>query len=285
MKNIVKILLVGGLAFGLIACDKHDKMDDLVHVGEMAPQVNWTVPNTVVSAGSDVAFSVQYYTTDKSPISHLEVWYNINEIEAKTVSAPWVVSKSWTVAAEAVKEIRISTLIQTFEHNPDNWNEKERAYKFTDAFNTSPTLGRVAWTGKEYADEKVNTNFGPNFMQTFKDSLETYLMDPANHLAAYKDFKNLLLTDSAATVDLFMPYDTISFDENSQTDFNHFKGDTVPQPLKDYFEKLTFKDLISNSTGELIINYSRNYSLDAQMRCLDEKGTPGLASMTTITLN
>ncbi len=285
MKNIFKILLVGGVALGCMACDKHDKIDDLVYVGEMAPHVNWTVPNTVVSAGSDVAFSVQYYTTAEAPLSHLELWYNVDEIEAKTVSAPWVISKAWTVASEAVVERRISQLIQTYEHNEANWNTKERAYKFLGSFETSPTLARVAWNGVDYSDDKVKTNFGENFMQEFKDSLENYLMDPENHLAAFKDFKNLLKTDSVATVELFNPYVTESYDPNSDSNYSHFVDNTVPQPLKDYFEKLTFRDIISNSTGDLVITYSRNYSLDAQLRCLDEKGTAGLATMTTITLN
>ena len=63
MKTL-KYLALGLIGLAFVACDKHDKMDDLVHVGEMAPQVHWTIPNTVVSACSDVAFSVQYYTTE-----------------------------------------------------------------------------------------------------------------------------------------------------------------------------------------------------------------------------
>ena len=88
MKKL-KYLMLGLLGVFAVACDKHDKMDDLVLVGEMAPQVHWTIPNTVVSAGSDVAFSVQYYTTEEeTPISHLEVWYDVHETVSKNVSAP-----------------------------------------------------------------------------------------------------------------------------------------------------------------------------------------------------
>ncbi len=285
MKNIVKILLAMLLILPFAACDKHDKMDDLVFVGEMAPQVHWTIPGTVVTAGTDVAFSVQYYTTTESPISHLEVWYNVTETETKTVSAPWVTSKAWTVASEKVVERRISQKIAEYAHNDTTWNAKERAFKFDDAFPTSNTLGRVAWGGKEYSDEKVAANFGETFAQDFKDSLYNYLMDKANHVAAYNDFKKLVETDSIAEADLFLPFDSIAYDENSDTDYHQFKGDTVPAGLKEYFEKMTFKQIISNAAGDVIINYSRGYSLDAQLRCLDEKGTPGLTQTITITLN
>ena len=92
--------MFGLLALVFASCDKHDNMDDIVHVGEMAPHVHWTIPNTVVTAGSDVAFSVQYYTTEEEyPISHLEVWYDIHETVSKNVSAPWVVSTPYTVAS------------------------------------------------------------------------------------------------------------------------------------------------------------------------------------------
>ena len=65
MKCNLKYLMFGLLALVFASCDKHDNMDDIVHVGEMAPHVHWTIPNTVVTAGSDVAFSVQYYTTEE----------------------------------------------------------------------------------------------------------------------------------------------------------------------------------------------------------------------------
>ena len=116
----LKYLTLGLIGLAFVACDKHDKMDDLVHVGEMAPHVHWTVPNTVVSAGSDVAFSVQYYTTEEEAlISHLEVWYDVHETVSKNVSAPWVVSTPYTVASEVSNIQRISTCIKKFDHNED----------------------------------------------------------------------------------------------------------------------------------------------------------------------
>ena len=276
--------MFGLLALVFASCDKHDNMDDIVHVGEMAPHVHWTIPNTVVTAGSDVAFSVQYYTTEEEyPISHLEVWYDIHETVSKNVSAPWVVSTPYTVASEVSNVQRISTCIKRFEHNEDNYNEKERAYKFDDAFPTSNTLGRVKWSGAEYSEDKLVANFGENFAQNFKDSLYNYLI--SNPDAAYKDFAKLVSTDSIWNATLFAPYKTTSFDENSQTNYDHFVNHEIPAPLDSLFQALSFDQIIDDGKGNLNISYSRGYLINAQLKCLDTKGTAGLTKLTTINLN
>ena len=283
MKNL-KYLMLGLLGLVVVACDKHDKMDDLVYVGEMAPQVHWTIPNTVVTAGSDVAFSVQYYTTEEeTPISHLEVWYDIHETVNKNVSAPWVVSTPYTIASEVSNIQRISTCIKKFEHKEENYNSVERAYKFEDAFPTSNTLGRVKWSGSEYTDDKLAANFGENFAQNFKDSLYNYLV--SNPDAAYKDFAKLVATDSIWNAELFAPYKMTSFDENSQTNYDHFVDHVIPAPLDSLFQTLSFEDLIDDGKGGLSISYSRGYLINAQLKCVDAKGTAGLTKMTVITLN
>ena len=284
MKYNLKYLMFALLALVFASCDKHDNMDDIVHVGEMAPHVHWTVPNTVVSAGSDVAFSVQYYTTEEDyPISHLEVWYDVHETVSKNVSAPWVVSTPYTIASEISTIQRISTCIKRFEHNEDNYNTKERAYKFEDGFPTSNTLGRVTWGGAEFSEDKVVVNFGENFMQNFKDSLYNYLV--SNPDAAYKDFAKLVSTDSIWNADLFAPYKTTSFDENSQTSYDHFVNHEIPAPLDSLFKALSFAEIIDDGKGNLNISYSRGYLINAQLKCIDTKGTAGLTKLTEITLN
>jgi hypothetical protein len=284
MKYNLKYLMFGLFAFAFASCDKHDKMDDLVHVGEMAPQVHWTIPNTVVSAGSDVAFSVQYYTTEEeTPISHLEVWYDIHETVSKNVSAPWVVSVPYTVASEVSSIQRISTCIKRFEHDEANYNSKERAYKLDSTFPTSNTLARVTWGGTEFSEDKVNTNFGEGFMQNFKDSLYNYLV--SNPDAAYKDFAKLVATDSIWNAELFLPYKTTSFDENSQTNYDHFVNHEIPAPLDSLFQTLSFEQIIDDGKGNLNISYSRGYLINAQLKCLDTKGIAGLTKLTEITLN
>ncbi len=286
MKNNVKILLVACLGMILMACTKHDKMDDLVFVGKMAPQVNWTIPSTVASAGNDVAFSVQYYTTGEAPISHLEVWYNTKEIIAKNVSAPWVVSKAYTVASEITTEVIPTQRIASYEHRDTTWNAKERAYKFTDAFPTSNTRARDAWSNPKnnFSEERVKKDFGDDFMEHFKDSLRNYLLE--NPDAAYKDFATLLKgVDTAITNHIYKPFMDTTFSEVSQTDEYHFVNHVVPDTLDKYFQSLSFEKIITSSTGDLMISYSRSYTIDAQLKCFDTEGTAGLTGVVTVSLN
>jgi len=73
----------------ITACDKNDTLDDAVIVGNMAPHVYWELGSSTVTAGSNVPFTVQYYTTGTEEINKLEVWYNLTEEESKTVTCPW----------------------------------------------------------------------------------------------------------------------------------------------------------------------------------------------------
>ena len=145
MKNFRLIILFAAAVALLAGCDKHDKLDDLVYVGKMAPQLQWTVTSTTINAGNSVPFTARYYTTAKTPISHLEVWYNITEVENKSVSAPFVSSFSYTIASEKTVERRINQKISEYPHDESRWNDKERSYNFEESFPTSSTLSKVSF--------------------------------------------------------------------------------------------------------------------------------------------
>ena len=97
MKAFNKLCVLALACLAFVACDKHDKLDDLVFVGKMAPTVYWSVASTTVSAGDSVGFDAQYYTTGEAPVSHCEVWYNVMEVEAKEVTSAALPSISYTV--------------------------------------------------------------------------------------------------------------------------------------------------------------------------------------------
>lgn len=283
MKNTSKIAMACLLGVALVACDRHDKLDDIVFVGEMAPHVTWSIASTTARAGANVEFQAQYYTTIESPLSHLEVWYNVLETESKNVAVPWVVSQPYTIVTEVQTEKRIAQKISEYTHNEETWDGTKRAYQLTATFPTSNTLAPLKMTGSDYNEEKVQEYFGADFMQHFKDSLYQYLK--ANPDAAYKDFQKLVETDSIWKADYFTPYEKRSFDENTQQYYDHFVDHVIPYKLDSLYQTFTFKDLISTSTGDLSISYLRTYMLNAQLRCLDEKGTAGLTQSIEITLN
>lgn len=288
MKNISKIALLAATAVALLtlpSCDKHDMIDDVVYVGQMAPHVFWDIPSTTLPAGNDVSFNAKYYTTGEYPISHLEVWYNVIENEEKNVSAPWMVSTSYSITSATTIERRISQLIKKFAHDEARWNADERSYKFTDNFPTSNTLSKVTWGSAEFDSAKVDQYFGTGFMQQFKDSL--FRLMQANPVNAYKDFNALLQiqADSAWRADNFLPYVADTFDENSQTTFKHFVGDRIPATIETFYQGLGFEELIMSAAGELSISYSRGYTIKAQLRCVDQNDNAGLSLISEITLN
>ena len=82
-----------------------------------------------------------------------------------------------------------------------------------------------------------------------------------------------------------MPYKTTSFDENSQTNYDHFVNHEIPAPLDSLFQTLSFEQIIDDGKGNLNISYSRGYLINAQLKCLDTKGIAGLTKLTEITLN
>ncbi len=188
----------------LVACEKHDVFDDkLVYIGEFAPQLFWNVPSTVVTAGDSVAFTAQYYTTGASPLSHLQVWYNVREKEEKSVTIPWLSSTtSLNISSSAMIERRIAQAIEEYRHNED-WKVEmdtnslgdttyfKPVYKFSASFPTSNTLSKVILVGAECDSVNVIKYFGDDFMETLKQSVISYLQTTSSR-TTYKDIYNLV---------------------------------------------------------------------------------------------
>ena len=204
MKNIIKLSVMALTLCSLAACERHDVFDDkLVYIGEVAPQLFWNVPSTVVAAGDSVAFTAQYYTTGNSPLSHLQVWYNVREKEEKSVTIPWLTSTtSLNVSSNAMIERRIAQAIEEFRHN-EAWKVEmdtdsrgdttyfKPVYKFSAAFPTSPTLSKVILAGEECDSVNVIKYFGDDFMETLKQNVISYLRNSSSR-NTYRDIYNLV---------------------------------------------------------------------------------------------
>lgn len=263
-----------------VSCDKHDKLDDLVFVGQMPPQVYWEVNSTAVNAGSDVPFTSQYYTTGDYDISHCEVWYNIIESTSKQVSAPFVSSFSYSVTSTSEVEQRISQCIRRYPHNEEYWNDSLRAYVLDGVFPTSNTLGKLSWGATEYSEEYMDTYFGVGFMAHFKDSLEQILK--SNVDASYVDYKSLC--DNLGYAEEFKQYKDSTFNENTDSYDFFFKNHELPDEIDQIFQQATFADLINSSTG-YSVSYTKQYSITAVLKCIDTNGNTGVALTKELTFN
>jgi len=282
MKTRYNIIFFIAAIFLFVACNKHDMMDDVVIVGQMAPQVYWEPASSTVKAGEDIPFTVQYYTTSKENIERLEIWYNILEDESKSVSSPWVNTFTYSVISNKSSEKRVSQKIATYDHNPNYWNDSLRAYTFKSTFPTSNTLASVTWSKPATFDnDKMIKYFGNAFMTQFKDSLFK--------LMKAKDFQKMYL--GLNLLDNFKMYiDSVKNDNTGSWDYVFPKdaqgNRPVPKTLVDIYATIPFSDIIFNKTTNVYeVDYSRSYRINANMKAFDKQGVAGLGIVKEISLN
>jgi hypothetical protein len=275
-----------------VACDRHDSFDDNLIIGPMAPQVYWEVGSTTADAGSNIPFTVQYYTQGEAVPDYLEVWYDIEENIEKSVSSPWITSFTYSISSSLSEEKRMPEKVSVYRHDESYMDSTLRAYTFEAAFPTSVTLSKISWanpsrfTGEDSA--RVNLYFGDAFMRHFKDSLLTLM----NMVDFERMFQGLALVESFRTE--FKAHIDSTFNDNTQTWTFHFKEENpakpgaylVPEPVAEIYREIPFADLIQNtSAGNYSISYARSYALNAYIRALDKNGNAGSSSKTKIALN
>ncbi len=284
MKNIfykfLSFKLYGLLVIVLFSsCEKHDFFDENLITGKVGPQAYWEIESTTMSAGSDMSFVLQYYST-VSDITHTELWYNVTETQEKTVTCPWVTSFTYSYTSTQSEEKRVSQKVQEYPHSLAAWSDTLRAYTFTSDFTVSRTLAPLSWMKPEQFDStKMETYFGADFMQQFKDSLYD--------LMKYADFKNMIL--GLSLLEDFKQYTDSTFDINSDSYVYHFpkdeQGNTpVPEVIKGLYDGIAFDHLIEGTSG-YNVEYKRTYYIQALLRVYDKQGVYGTTILKKIDIN
>ncbi|GHV57786.1 hypothetical protein FACS1894182_07580 [Bacteroidia bacterium] len=270
-------LIVCLFLLGIISCvEKLDFFDENVITGNVGPQAYWEIGSSAVSAGTNMPFTVQYYTT-AADIDHSEVWYNVVETIEKSVSCPWVTTFTYSVASTQSEEKRISQKIQEYSHSLAVWSDSLHAYTFKAEFPISNTLKTFLWTNPEatFDYDKMNTYFGEGFAKQFKDSLPT--------LMKYADYKKMM-SEMGLVENFDKDYNHPYYDEASGSDIDAFEevpagsgNRPVPDAIKALYESIPFDHLIENATGGYNVLYKRTYKSNAILRVYDKKGIYGLA--------
>ena len=271
------------VAFG--SCDRHDKMDEILIVGKLAPQVYWEVGSTTITAGNTIPFTVQYYTTGDADISHSEAWYDLVETVDKNVTCPWTESFSYGITSIRSERKRIAEKITTYPHDENYWMPAILAYSFSGVIPTSATLSNTIW--RQPADfagadsVRMAGYFGDGFMQQFKDSLYN-LMQATDFRKMYQGL-NLIDNFKEQFLDS-------TFNDNSDSWEYHFPkvGEEypVPEAIKTIWDNIPFADLVFNSsTGVFSVEYSRSYSVNAFLKTLDKDGNAGSTTVFEVSLN
>lgn len=275
-------LLCGLIFIALTSCEKNDYIDENVITGNVGPQAYWEVGSSTVSAGANVPFKMQYYSTN-SEIEHSEVWYNLTEKIEKSVSSPWV-TFTYAYNSTVSEEKRIAQKIKEYKHSLAVWSDSLHAYTMTSDFPVSGTLSTFAWVKPEKFDSaKMDTYFGKGYMKTFKDTLYVKMK--------FADFKKMYLglAIEFGEGDSFKNYTDSTFDKNSNGFVYHFPKDSLqklppPAKIKSLYDKLTFDQLIQGASG-YNVEYKRSYSIKAIMRVYDANGTYGTTVAKQIEIN
>lgn len=271
-----KLFILAFAALSFIACDKHDFFDDMTITGEVGPQAYWEIGSSAVSAGQELDFSLQYYTSVPGvSIDRSEAWYNLTENIERQVSCPWVASFTYSVASSVSEEKRMEQKIKVFEHSEELWNDSLHAYALNASFPVSSTLAPFSWSNPTVFEEsKMNQYFGVGFMQHFKDSLEGMLK--------WADYRSLMM--GLGFRDNFAQYTDSTYDVNTDSYTSHFKWNedhtATPVPedlLKIYRDSISFDMLIENaSENNYSVSYTRKYTIRSLIRVYDDRGVYGI---------
>ncbi len=279
LRKAWKSLLYSLMFITLFSCEKNDFFDENTITGNVGPQAYWEVGSSTASAGSNVPFVVQYYST-VAEIDHSEVWYNLTEIQEKSVSCTWVTTFTYSYNSIKSEEKRIAQKIKEYPHALAVWSDSLHAYSFSADFPVSGTLKPFSWVKPDVFDStRMITYFGPDFMQHFKDSLY--------NLLKFADFKNMIL--GLSLMDNFTQYTDSTFDINSNGYVYHFPKDTngntpVPDAIRDLYDQISFKQLVSGASG-YNVEFKRNYFLEARLRVYDKNNIYGTTVSKRIDIN
>lgn len=283
MKHTTFIMSIVAAALVLTACAKHDFFDEDTITGKVGPEAYWEVGSAVVTAGSNMDFIAQYYSS-VSQIDHSEVWYDVEETVDKTVTCPWTVTFTYTLTSNITEQKRVSQLIKEYKHAESMWSDSLHAYVLRDVFPVSGTLAAFDWKQPAQFDSaKMVQYFGDTYMADFKEAVHQK-MQFADYRKMYigmgklEDFKQY--TDSTEDKNQGEGIYVYHFPKNAQGE------EVVPYAIDSIWETIGFAELIDNTAnGYYDVEYKRSYALNALMRVYDVRGIYGRTVSKHIDIN
>lgn len=283
MKHTTFIMSIVAAALVLTACAKHDFFDEDTITGKVGPEAYWEVGSAVVTAGSNMDFIAQYYSS-VSQIDHSEVWYDVEETVDKTVTCPWTVTFTYTLTSNITEQKRVSQLIKEYKHTESMWSDSLHAYVLNDVFPVSGTLAAFDWKQPAQFDSaKMVQYFGDTYMADFKEAVHKK-MQFADYRKMYigmgklEDFKQY--TDSTEDKNQGEGVYVYHFPKNAQGE------EVVPYAIDSIWETIGFAELIDNTAnGYYDVEYKRSYALNALMRVYDVRGIYGRTVSKHIDIN
>lgn len=278
VKSINKILLLA-LCLMAIACEKHDKIDDLAMIGQRVPTAYWELKSDQIKYGQFANFTAQYYT-DGPEIKELSVWHDVNEHIAYTVECPIVSTFKYSVNFESNKLIREFQKLHSYQHSETLWNDSTRSYLLKDKFKISYTLSPLSWHEVTVYDDDLFVNLFPdNFKQAFRDSITPKLQ--------VLDYRKILTVSNPrmSTKDFDSRIDSVINDNTGRYDY-FFKDQKFEAEMKGLFNTIPFDSLTYDKANQVFkINYLREYFLNSKFAVMDEFNRLGYSESKQMRVN
>ena len=280
MKTKEILILLPLLAMVICSCEKNDPVDDWASIGHVTPTTYWEIPSSTVSAGSNVAFTAQFYSSENIDIDHMEVWYDVNEHITLEATCPSV-TFTYTKSVDVTSLIREFQKIASYEFKEEFWNSDKRAYVTTASFPSSNTLKPIEWSEiTEFDAEKYATVFPDTFATVFQRDLYVELEKQEK----YSDFRKLMVDLEVMTTDEFRNCTDSVFDENSQQ-MEYFIKDDSKEYVKGKYFAIPFEELTFDKSNMIYkLEYLKAYKLNAAYKVFDKAGNIGVSEKKEIDL-
>ena len=278
-KNI--LILLSFCTALLSSCEVHDPIDDWAMIGNVTPMTYWEIPSSTISAGNNVAFNAQFYSSENVAIDHMEVWYDEIENIALSATCP-IVTFVFTQSGASSNVAHVFQKKASYDFKEEYWNQDKRAYVVSDVFSTSNTLKIVEWKDVEVFDnKKYNELFPDTFATAFRRDLYVELEKKEK----YSDLRKLMIDLEVISSEELKNYTDSAFNDNSQK-MDYWIKDESKTTVKAKYDAIPFEKLIYDATSQVYkVEYTKDYTLNAAFKVFDKNGNVGVSEKKTITLN
>lgn len=260
------------ISVAISSCKINDPVDEISEPGFIAANIYWDIPVTNVTAGNEVEFYAEYWSTDET-IEYLGVWYNIDKTLNYTLTYP---ANGYTLTRDSTELAREFLEIKTFAHSEENYVAEKKAYIIEDQFPISYTLSSLDYENPPvFNQEQFNQLIPAEIQQQFLNNLFPQL--------GYQDFRNLLIIyRQVVEEETFESYfDTIM---DGETETRVMKPE-AEEALRSHLNELPFGDLIYNRNRQYYaVEFSQNYRLNARFRIVNGNQVENYSETKVITV-
>lgn len=274
MKNTILKSLVGLVAvlFLAVSCEINDTVLDVSTPGHVAASIFWDVPSTNVTAGNDVSFYAEYWSTNPA-ITYLGVWYNITKNLKYSLTYP---GNGYTFTLDSTELAREFLEIKTFQHNEGNFDREKKAFVIEDKFPVSYTLSSLEYKNPySFNQEQFNKHVPQQIQEKFLRNLFPSL--------TYADFRTLLVTDrQIVEEETFEGY----FDKvDTEGVITRPMKPGSADALRAHLTEVPFSAMIYNKNRQFYaVEFSQGYQLASRFKIINGNGVENFSEIKTITV-